>query len=108
MSSSPVHLSFLGIINQPDTWDVVGNATFRQPVGYLEKGCNFDKTLRIANFAMDFAMDYFSLVGQMPILDPLGKKTPRLPNRPAALRDCRQHINPAPHGSISEQGHPLP
>ncbi|KAF9239542.1 hypothetical protein LCP9604111_9084 [Penicillium roqueforti] len=54
------------------TWDVVGNATFSQPIGYLEKGYDFDKTLSIANVAMD----YFSLVGQMPILDHLLDKNP--------------------------------
>ncbi|KGO48954.1 Cytochrome P450 [Penicillium expansum] len=59
--SNPTETRDLGEWIADYTWDVVGNATFRQPVGYLEKGCNFDKTLRIANFAMDFAMDYFSL-----------------------------------------------
>ncbi|KAJ5505162.1 hypothetical protein N7463_008036 [Penicillium fimorum] len=54
------------------TWDVVGNATFSQPIGYLEKGYDFDKTLHIANLSMD----YFSLVGQIPILDRLLDKNP--------------------------------
>ncbi|KAJ5805081.1 hypothetical protein N7474_010968 [Penicillium riverlandense] len=54
------------------TWDVVGKATFSQPIGYLEKGYDFDKTLSIANVAMD----YFSMVGQMPILDHLLDKNP--------------------------------
>lgn len=72
VSSTPVYLSFLGLINRIDTWDVVGNATFSQPLGYLEHGCDFDNTLRIANVAMD----YFSLVGQMPILDHLLDKNP--------------------------------
>ncbi|KAJ5441811.1 hypothetical protein N7491_004217 [Penicillium cf. griseofulvum] len=54
------------------TWDVVGNATFSQPIGYLEKGHDFDNTLGIANVAMD----YFSLVGQIPILDHLLDKNP--------------------------------
>ncbi|CAI7654472.1 unnamed protein product [Penicillium glandicola] len=54
------------------TWDVVGNATFSQPIGYLEKGCDFDKTIHSA----DVAMDYFSLVGQIPILDHLLDKNP--------------------------------
>lgn len=55
-----------------DTWDVVGQATFSQPIGYLEKGYDFDHTLSTANTAMD----YFSLVGQMPILDHLLDKNP--------------------------------
>ncbi|KAJ5910342.1 hypothetical protein N7504_004985 [Penicillium tannophilum] len=56
------------------TWDVVGQATFSQPIGYLEKGYDFDNTLSTANTAMD----YFSLVGQMPILDHLLDKNPIL------------------------------
>lgn len=72
VSSSPSHQSFPRLINHLDTWDVVGNATFSQPIGYLEKGYDFDKTLSVANVAMD----YFSLVGQMPILDHLLDKNP--------------------------------
>jgi hypothetical protein len=60
------------LTNRLDTWDVVGNATFSQPIGYLEKGYDFDNTLSIANVAMD----YFSLVGQIPILDHLLDKNP--------------------------------
>ncbi|OGE54113.1 hypothetical protein PENARI_c006G07172 [Penicillium arizonense] len=54
------------------TWDVVGKTTFSQPIGYLEKGYDFDNTLSTANTAMD----YFSIVGQMPILDHLLDKNP--------------------------------
>ncbi|KAH8433934.1 cytochrome P450 [Aspergillus melleus] len=54
------------------TWDVVGKATFSQPIGYLGKGFDFDGTLSTA----DTAMDYFSLVGQLPILDHLLDKNP--------------------------------
>ncbi|KAJ5112136.1 cytochrome protein [Penicillium argentinense] len=54
------------------TWDVVGKATFSQPIGYLEKGYDFDHTLSTA----DTAMDYFTMVGQMPILDHLLDKNP--------------------------------
>ena len=53
VSSSPSHQSFPRLINHLDTWDVVGNATFSQPIGYLEKGYDFDKTLSVANVAMD-------------------------------------------------------
>ncbi|KAJ5471746.1 hypothetical protein N7530_009103 [Penicillium desertorum] len=53
-------------------WDVVGKATFSQPIGYLEKGCDFDESLRIANVTMD----YFPIVGQMPILDHLLDRNP--------------------------------
>ncbi|CAG7915603.1 unnamed protein product [Penicillium olsonii] len=54
------------------TWDVVGQVLFSQPIGYLEKGCDFNHALRTA----DISMDYFSLVGQMPILDHLLDKNP--------------------------------
>ncbi|KAB8236692.1 cytochrome P450 [Aspergillus alliaceus] len=54
------------------TWDVVGKATFSEPIGYLEKGYDFDRTIAIS----DKAMDYFSLVGQLPILDHLLDKNP--------------------------------
>ncbi|KAL3477958.1 cytochrome protein [Aspergillus californicus] len=54
------------------TWDVIGKLTFSQPIGYLEKGHDFDNTLEIANISLD----YFSMVGQMPILDHLLDKNP--------------------------------
>ncbi|KAK6214188.1 hypothetical protein LQW54_004614 [Pestalotiopsis sp. IQ-011] len=53
-------------------WDVVGDISFSQPLGYLDKGCDFDGTLAIA----DKATDYFSLVGCMPFLDYLLEKNP--------------------------------
>jgi cytochrome P450 len=55
-----------------DTWDVVGKVTFSEPIGYLEKGCDFDQTIAIS----DKAMDYFALVSQLPILDHLLDKNP--------------------------------
>lgn len=58
--------------NHLDTWDVVGKTTFSQPIGYLENGYDFDETLKTA----DLAMDYFALVGQMPILDHFLDKNP--------------------------------
>ncbi|GFF61337.1 pisatin demethylase [Aspergillus udagawae] len=54
------------------TWDVVGKVTFSEPIGYLEKGCDFDHTIAIS----DKAMDYFALVSQLPILDHLLDKNP--------------------------------
>lgn len=55
-----------------DTWDVVGKATFSEPIGYLKEGHDFDNTIAIS----DKAMDYFALVGQLPILDHLCDKNP--------------------------------
>lgn len=57
---------------QLDTWDVVGAVTFSQPIGYLEKGYDFDGTLHNA----DKAMDYFTVVGTMPFLDRVFDKNP--------------------------------
>ncbi|RSM00733.1 hypothetical protein CDV31_011658 [Fusarium ambrosium] len=54
------------------TWDVVGAVTFSQPIGYLEKGYDFDGTLSNA----DKAMDYFTVVGTMPFLDRVFDKNP--------------------------------
>ncbi|KAF9887541.1 hypothetical protein FE257_010119 [Aspergillus nanangensis] len=54
------------------TWDVVGKATFSEPIGYLEKGHDFDKTIAIS----DTAMDYFAIVAQLPILDHFLDKNP--------------------------------
>ncbi|KAI5458779.1 cytochrome P450 [Mariannaea sp. PMI_226] len=54
------------------TWDVVGAVTFSQPIGYLEKGYDFDGTLHNA----DKAMDYFTIVGTMPFLDRVFDKNP--------------------------------
>lgn len=39
--------------------------TFSEPIGYLEKGYDFDGTLRI----FERAIDYFCVVGEMPVLD---------------------------------------
>ncbi|KAJ5250800.1 hypothetical protein N7489_001210 [Penicillium chrysogenum] len=63
------------------TWDVVGQVLFSQPIGYLEKGCDFNHTIRTA----DIAMGYFSLVGQMPILDHLLDKNPIYPLGPPSF-----------------------
>jgi cytochrome P450 len=46
--------------------------TFTQPLGYLERGHDFDGSLH----ASEKAMDYFSAVGCMPILDKFLAKNP--------------------------------
>lgn len=51
---------------------MVGAITFSQPIGYLEKGYDFDGTLSNA----DKAMDYFTAVGTMPFLDRVFDKNP--------------------------------
>ncbi|KAK4443778.1 cytochrome P450 [Podospora aff. communis PSN243] len=47
------------------TWDVVGNVTFSEPLGYLAAGRDFDGTLSNA----EKALDYFSMVTCIPRLD---------------------------------------
>ncbi|KAB5576281.1 cytochrome protein [Coniochaeta sp. 2T2.1] len=54
------------------TWDVVGAVTFTQPLGYLDRGSDWDGTLR----ASELAMDYFSAVGCIPLLDKFMAKNP--------------------------------
>ncbi|ETS74955.1 hypothetical protein PFICI_13439 [Pestalotiopsis fici W106-1] len=53
-------------------WDLVGEITFSQPIGYLDKGHDFDGTLANA----DQTMDYFAMVAQMPFLDYIFDKNP--------------------------------
>ncbi|KAI9737355.1 MAG: hypothetical protein M1834_009509 [Cirrosporium novae-zelandiae] len=53
-------------------WDVLGDVTFSQPMGFLEKGGDIDNLLRTA----DKALDYFAVVGQIPKLDWLFDKNP--------------------------------
>ncbi|CAN8105409.1 unnamed protein product [Discula destructiva] len=54
------------------TWDVVGAVTFSQPIGYLEKGHDFDGTLK----SSESALDYFAVVGMIPTLDHWLDKNP--------------------------------
>lgn len=51
---------------------MVGNITFSESLGYLDKGYDYNNTIRTS----EKAMDYFSLVGQMPWLDHLLDKNP--------------------------------
>ncbi|KAK4173399.1 cytochrome P450 [Triangularia setosa] len=47
------------------TWDVIGNVTFSQPLGYLRAGKDFDGTLSTA----DQTLDYFAFITSIPWLD---------------------------------------
>lgn len=51
---------------------MVGAVTFSQPIGYLEKGHDFDGTLGDS----ESAMDYFAVVGMIPVLDLWFDKNP--------------------------------
>ncbi|KAF5971721.1 cytochrome P450 monooxygenase [Fusarium coicis] len=51
---------------------MISSATFSQRFGYMEKACDFDGTIKIA----DQVTDYFAMVGQMPFLDYLLDKNP--------------------------------
>ncbi|MBE3043354.1 cytochrome P450 [Candidatus Bathyarchaeota archaeon] len=57
---------------QTVAWDVVGQATFGKPLGYLEHGCDFDGTLDISRQAMN----YLVTVGMQHKLDSLLDKNP--------------------------------
>ncbi|KAI6778147.1 uncharacterized protein J7T54_007193 [Emericellopsis cladophorae] len=53
-------------------WILYWAVTFSEPIGYLDKGEDFNGTLHNA----DKAMDYFSIVGTMPFLDRVFDKNP--------------------------------
>ncbi|KAK7911620.1 cytochrome P450 [Apiospora marii] len=73
-------------------WDVVGTVTFSQPIGFLEKGCDFNGVLHAAAKSTD----YFAVVGQMPFLDHWLDKNPihRIgpPSFGAAISMAVQHL----------------
>ncbi|RSL89151.1 hypothetical protein CEP52_014981 [Fusarium oligoseptatum] len=73
-------------------WDMVGAATFSENYGYMEKGCDFDGTIEIA----DRSLDYFVAVGQMPFLDRWLDKNPFVrigpPNLGSATKIALDHI----------------
>lgn len=56
----------------PDSWDMNGAASFSERFGYMDTGRDHDKTIEIA----DKALDYFAAVGQIPFLDFLMDKNP--------------------------------
>ena len=35
------------------TWDMISSLTFSKPFGYMEKGCDFDGTIEIADKSID-------------------------------------------------------
>ncbi|KAK7963890.1 cytochrome P450, partial [Apiospora saccharicola] len=73
-------------------WDVVGTVTFSQPIGFLNKGCDFNGVLHAAAKSTD----YFAVVGQMPFLDYWLDKNPvhRIgpPSSGAAVNIALQHL----------------
>ncbi|KAK7959210.1 cytochrome P450 [Apiospora aurea] len=73
-------------------WDVVGTVTFSQPIGFLEKGCDFNGVLDAAKKSTD----YFAAVGQIPVLDYWLDKNPvhRIgpPSFGAAVNIALQHL----------------
>lgn len=54
------------------SWDILGLMVFGQAFGYVEKGRDFDGTLKSSSGLAD----YFCTVGQMPFLDHLLDKNP--------------------------------
>ncbi|KAG8165816.1 hypothetical protein KVR01_004368 [Diaporthe batatas] len=74
------------------SWDMNGAATFSQRFGYMDTGRDHDKTIEIA----DKAMDYFPAVGQMPFLDFLLDKNPVMrigpPNLGTVTRIAAEHL----------------
>ncbi|KAH8169991.1 cytochrome p450 domain-containing protein [Sarocladium implicatum] len=54
------------------SWDAVAKTTFSEPVGYLEKGYDFDGSIHVS----EKAMDYLVTVGMYPVLDKFLDKNP--------------------------------
>lgn len=73
---------------EPDTWDVMAKTTWSRRVGYLEKGYDFDGSLKVS----EKAMDYLSAVGMNPKLDRLLEKNPII------------RIGPPTFGAIADLG----
>ncbi|KAK3318887.1 cytochrome P450 [Apodospora peruviana] len=63
------------------TWDFLSTATFSRSFGYLDKGCDFDGSIAIA----DTSLDYFKAISQMPFLDYWLDKNPIVRIGPANL-----------------------
>ncbi|KAF5251103.1 hypothetical protein FANTH_3766 [Fusarium anthophilum] len=74
------------------SWDTNGAASFSQRFGYMDRGYDYDKTISIA----DKALDYFAAVGQMPFLDFLLDKNPIMrigpPNLANITRISQKHL----------------
>lgn len=62
-------------------WDVIGELTFSKPMGFMENGSDFSGLLRDA----DKAVDYFAVIGQIPILDQWLAKNPIRPIGPPSF-----------------------
>ena len=73
-------------------WDVIGSLTFGKPMGYLEKGCDFDGSQR----AGEETFFYFACVGQIPELDYFLAKNPVWRIGPPAFNEvailCGQRV----------------
>ncbi|KAK1836434.1 Pisatin demethylase [Podospora conica] len=65
------------------TWDLITSITFSRPYGYMSKGSDFDGT--IGN--LDKTIDYFSAIGQIPLLDFLLDKNPLMRVGPPNLNN---------------------
>jgi hypothetical protein len=61
-------------------WDVVGQFTMRKPMNFIEAGTDHSGMIKNAGKAMD----YFAVVGQIPLLDKLLAKNPLYKIGPAS------------------------
>lgn len=62
-------------------WDVIGQLTFKKPMGFIEKGSDYSGLLETS----EKALDYFAVVGQIPQLDYLLAKNPIMPMGPPSF-----------------------
>lgn len=83
-----------------DSWDMNGAASFSERFGYMDTGRDHDKTIEIA----DKALDYFAAVGQMPFLDFLMDKNPVMRIGPPNLGNITRIAGTAQAGG-TERGY---
>lgn len=65
-------------------WDVISQITFSRPMGFMEKASDHSGFIRIS----EQAMDYFSIIGQIPALDHWLGKNPIKPIGPPTFKSA--------------------
>ncbi|TVY35130.1 Cytochrome P450 monooxygenase [Lachnellula subtilissima] len=63
------------------SWDVIGQMTFRRPMGFMDEGRDHSGLLHTA----EQALDYFATIGQIPALDHWLAKNPIRPMGPPSF-----------------------
>jgi cytochrome P450 len=87
-------------------WDVIGQLTFRRPMGFMDEGRDHSGLLSTA----DKALDYFAAIGQIPELDHWLAKNPIRPIGPPSFDSaaifCAQQIAERQQAGEKSSGQP--